>query len=298
VNSGLTLTYRRRASPLHAARASVAGAYGGALAGAGLISNHPLVLGGLVLSVLCAGAAAGVGRELLRAAKLAALPLALLTVLVNLVVSRSGLTVFARLGDWGVFGQVDLTVEALVYGLLVALRLLVVMLACALAVATVDPDELLRGLRRVSHRSALTATLATRLVLVLGEDARRLGEAQRCRPDAPLRRLGGRLGVVRAVVASALDRSLDVAGALEVRGYGGGLRPARSRQPWSRHDLAFAAAACLLLGAAVVTSATGLTPTRVYPLLDVPVGSFTVLLAAGLPLLALIPFLNRRGIEP
>ncbi len=39
-----------------------------------------------------------------------------LTVVVNVLVSREGLTVFARLGDWGPLGQVDLTVEAVVYG--------------------------------------------------------------------------------------------------------------------------------------------------------------------------------------
>ena len=37
--------------------------------------------------------------------------------------------------------------------------------------AAVDPDELLRMFRRVSYRSALTATLATRLVPVLARDA-------------------------------------------------------------------------------------------------------------------------------
>ena len=37
--------------------------------------------------------------------------------------------------------------------------------------AAVDPDELLKALRRISYRSALTASLATRLVPVLARDA-------------------------------------------------------------------------------------------------------------------------------
>jgi energy-coupling factor transport system permease protein len=60
--------------------------------------------------------------------------------------------------------------------------LVVIIAACALASAAVDPDELLRSLRRVSFRSALTATIATRMVPLLALDAQRIGEAQRCRP--------------------------------------------------------------------------------------------------------------------
>ena len=104
--------------------------------------------------------------------------------------------------------------------------------------AAVDPDELLRAFRRVSLRSALTAALATRLVPVLARDARRMADAQRCRPAAGAGRASR---VLRAVTAGALDRAVDVAATLEVRGYGAARgAPARERAPWSRHDLAFA----------------------------------------------------------
>ena len=65
-------------------------------------------------------------------------------VLVNVLVSRDGLTVFARLGDLGPFGQGDLTVEALVYGAVIALKVTLLILITTLASLTVDPDELLR----------------------------------------------------------------------------------------------------------------------------------------------------------
>ena len=111
--------------------------------------------------------------------------------------------------------------------------------ACALATAAIDPDELLRSLRRVSFRSALTATLATRMVPLLALDAQRIGEAQRRLPGA------GRAcsPCCERSPSNALDRSLEVAATLEVRGYGAARRPSRRRRPWSRHDTAFAAAA-------------------------------------------------------
>ncbi len=69
------IAYRRRASPLHAARATVVGAYCAAIALAALLTEHPLLLGSLLATVLAAGAAAGNGPQLLRALRRTALPL-------------------------------------------------------------------------------------------------------------------------------------------------------------------------------------------------------------------------------
>jgi energy-coupling factor transport system permease protein len=307
--AGVTrIAYRRRASPLHAARAPVAAAYGAALATSALIVENPVLLAALLTAVIAAASAAGVSRQLLGAVRATTLPVVVSIVLVNVLVSRGGLTVFARLGDWGVLGQVNLTVEAVVYGLVIALRLLVVMLACLLVVCAADPDELLLAFRRVSPNSALTATLATRLIAVIGEDARRLAEAQRCRPDGGARGARGRLAVVRATVGGALDRSLDVAAVLEMRGYGA--RPhdraddrARGRAPRaararSRHDLAFAAAAVAVLGLSVFAALADPAPFRVYPLVSLPLPPAVFVLAVATLALALAPFADRRGIEP
>lgn len=315
------IAYRRRASPLHAARATIAAAYGTALAAAALITDHPLLLLALLAAVLGAGAAAGVGRELTRGALRAAVPIALASVIVNVLVSRQGLTVFARLGDWGVLGQVNLTVEAVVYGLVFALRMLVVTLACLLVVCAADPDELLLSARRISPSSAITAALATRLIPVLGGDARRLAEAQRCRPDGGARGVRGRAAILRATVGGALERSLDVAAVLEMRGYGAGSgrrargaagarepaggrgprsaarRPVR-RRPLSRHDLAFAAAACALPALVLAASLSGAAAFSAYPLVSISLGPAALLTALLVLVLAAAPFADRRGIEP
>ncbi|MEA2315238.1 MAG: energy-coupling factor transport system permease protein [Solirubrobacteraceae bacterium] len=291
------IAYRRRASPLHAARATVAGAYGAALAASALLVAHPLLLGALALAVLAAGAAAGVGRELVRAVRTICLPMVVLTVLVNVLVSRGGLTVFARLGDWGVLGQENLTVEAVVYGLVFSLRLLVLTLACLLIVCAADPDELLAAFRRVSPRSALTAALSTRLLPILLADSRRLAEAQRCRPDGGARGARGRLTILRAAFGGALERSLDLAAVLEMRGYGAHRRRGARARAWSRHDLAFAAAALALLGAALLGTLHSVASFHAYPLVSAPVGAATLVLAAAIVAIALAPFADRRGIE-
>ncbi len=55
--------YRRLSSPLHAARAPIAAAYGIALAVSALIVENPLLLGALLTAVIAAAAAAGVCRR-------------------------------------------------------------------------------------------------------------------------------------------------------------------------------------------------------------------------------------------
>jgi energy-coupling factor transport system permease protein len=290
------IVYRRRASALHAARASVGALYGIALGTAALIAQHPLVLVGLLAAVMIAGCACGVARELARTLRVFGCTILILTVLVNVLASRSGLTVFARLGYFGPLGQMNLTLEAAAYGLLVGVRLLIVMLAAVLVSSAVDPDELLRSLRRVYPRSALAATVATRLVPVLARDAERMAEAQRCRGDRGAGGLRARLGILRAVVAGSLDRSLDVAATLEVRGYGSGGRPARLPRVLSRHDIHLALAALALLAAAIATRTSGLARFDVYPLIHFNLGVGAVLSALIVVALALVPFLDRRGI--
>ncbi|HEV3094602.1 MAG TPA: energy-coupling factor transporter transmembrane component T [Solirubrobacteraceae bacterium] len=292
-----TFVYRRLASPLHAARAGVGAIWAVALALAALASGSPIVLSLVLAAILAAGVFAGVGRQLGRSLRVAAI-VAVPIVAVNVLVSREGLTVFARLGDLGPFGQGDLTVEALVYGATIALKVTILMGATTLASLAVDPDELLRGARRLSFRSALTASLATRMLPVLAGDGRRLAEAQRTRPEDGTGGVRARARLVSAVVASSLDRALDVAATLELRGFAHARRPPRQRRSWSRHDLAFAASAAALLALTIGARVAGLAPFHVYPEVHGGPAAVAAALGVGLALLALLPFVDRRGIEP
>jgi len=287
------VTYLRRASPLHATRAAVASAWCIVLAIVALSFDHPLVLAALLATIVAAGAAARVGRRVLLSL-LFALPFALLIGLVNPLVVREGLTVIARLGTVPVFGAIDVTAEATAFGGVLALRALVIMGCFALHSAAVDPDGLLRAFRRISFRSALTAALATRLVPVLARDARRLHDAQRCLAGEP----APRRAVVRAVASGALDRAVDVAATLEVRGYGSARRPPRGgARPWSRHDIAFAASAAGLAAIGIAAHAGGTEAFEAYPEFTAPVGPQQLALCAVLALCALLPFADRRGIS-
>ncbi|MEX2196841.1 MAG: energy-coupling factor transporter transmembrane component T [Thermoleophilaceae bacterium] len=285
MRAGIVPVYRRRPSALHAARAGASLAFCGALSLVVVLFEHPLVLAAALAAAWAAGTLAGVASELRRSLRLA-LPFALLIMLINPIVSQQGDTLLVR--GWEVLGQRwDVTLEALAYGGVAALRLVALLVVFGLLTACVDPDDLLRLFRRVSYRSALTAALTTRLAPVLARDALRMGDAARCRAVP-----AGRGAVARAALANALDRAVDVAAALEVRGYAGARRPARTRAPWSRHDLRVGVAALAIAAGAVAAKAGGVFAFEAYPLLSAPVGPAEAALALVLPLVAAVPLLG------
>ena len=276
-------TYRPRASALHSARAGVAVSFCAAFGLTALLYSNPLVLTGVVGALVVAAAGARVLTEMRRAVLLA-LPVAVVLVIVNALVYRDGAHVIFRGGV--VLGRrLDVTLEAVAGGGIAALRLLVFAAAFGLYAAAVDPDRMLGLMRRVSYRSALTGSLATRLAHVLHRDATRMGEAARCRPHPP-----ARARVLLAVLGRSLDRAIDVAAALEVRGYARAQRPARSTAPWSRHDVRVATGAAVVAVAAITGKVLGAGHFNPYPTVTMAAGARELVLVAVLLAAGALPF--------
>ncbi len=150
-----------------------------------------------------------------------------------------------------VLGALDVTREEIVIAALNGLRLTAVALAFAAYALLVDQDRLLAA-AGFARRSALAAVLATRLVPTLERDAAGLVEVMRGRGVA-VTGLRGRTRLLSALIAGALERALNLAEAIEARGFG---RPGRTRapsRPWSGWDRA-----AVVLGGALVAGAVWL----------------------------------------
>lgn len=281
------LAYAHKPGPLGDGGALAPTAYLGSLALAALVSSNPIVIAGAGAGVVVAGVAAGAGRAMGLAARWA-LGLGVVLVVVNGIASQRGDTVLVHGIELPLLGTLDVSLEALVEGAVLALRLGVVMVAFAVHAATVDPDRVLRLLRPLASRSALTATLIARMVPLAAADYARLGEASALRGPgaAPV----GRAALARRLVAGSLDRAVDVAATLELRGYARGAPRRAGGGPRSRYEAALLASALAVAAVAIAGAAFGVCDYRSYPSISLDSGPATLALALALPVLAAMPF--------
>ncbi len=285
------LAYTPGRSPLHRASPGAAIAYLGALAAVGFIYSSPLVLIAATAATALAGFAAGAGRAV-RASLRLAIPLLIFMTLVNVLVTHRGDTVLVRGWDMPVLGNTDITLESLAAGAAIGLRVVAVVLAFAVYSACVDPDRVLRALRPVARRSAMTAGLVTRMVPMAAADGARLREAAALR--GPGAEPVGRPAMARRLVEGSLDRAVDVAATLELRGHSLGVRPQRRRDR-SRDDLPLYATAAALLAAAISARVAGAGAFQTYPRIEMGLAPLTLALCAVLIALAAVPFVRARA---
>ncbi|MGB0890605.1 MAG: CbiQ family ECF transporter T component, partial [Solirubrobacterales bacterium] len=178
----LSFGYRDRGGVMQQARASIVVGWCVALGLVVALYENPIVLAFVGVAALCTAVRCGVIREVSFVLMIAA-PIGLLMALINPIATQNGITVLVAGLHFPVLGTFDVTLEAVNYGLILGLRSLVIFAICALYVSTVDPDDLLRLLRRRSVRSAITASLAVRFVPVLARDGMNMATVHRLFED-------------------------------------------------------------------------------------------------------------------
>jgi energy-coupling factor transport system permease protein len=289
------IAYSPRPGPLSRASALAATIYLGSFAVVAFTRSSPLILLGAGAAVGVAGLAAGAGRALVAALRWG-LMLGVFVIAINGLASQRGDTILLRGGDVPLLGRIDVSAEALAEGAVLTLRIMVVLAAFAVHSACVDPDRVLRLVRPLARHSALTATLITRMVPLAAADHIRLREAAGLRGPgaAPV----GRAAMARRLVAGSLDRAVDVAATLELRGYahgapryGGGVRA-------GRHSRVFAAAGVAVIGLAVWAAVAGVGAFEAYPTVAIEADAAAVAVALALPALAAAPFAVAGALRP
>ena len=256
------LSYVPRRATLQSAGLGPVALFLGAYLVVCFLSTDPLVLVAATAGAAIAGYGCGAGRAVRFSLRLGA-SLALAMIVINGLVSGRGATVLLRLGEWPLFGRVDVTAEALAAGAIIGLRAVGTMVVMGVWSACVDPDRMLRAVSGVAKRSALTATLISRLVPLATSDYSRLGEAAGLRGPgaAPV----GRAAMAGRLLGGSLDRAVDVAATLELRGYGRGTPDRDPGGARSRYDRRFLVSGALLTAVAIFSLAAGLGSFQTYP---------------------------------
>ena len=282
--------YMPRPGVLQEAHPAAAVAFLASIVFVAFLFESPIVVAAAGAGAALAGILAGARRAVFVALRLGLALLVLITVVNALVTDRGG-TILARLGDFPVLGRVDITVEAIAAGAIIGLRALAAMVAAAVYSACIDPDRVLRLLRPIAGRSALTATLISRLVPLAAADHVRLREAAALR--GPAAAPAGRGPLARRLLAGSLDRAVDVAATLELRGYGSSAR-VEGKEPRGRSDLRLWLAAGALVALGLGVKIAGADSFEAYPTLVIGTSPALLVLAGALVAAGLVPMRRRR----
>jgi energy-coupling factor transport system permease protein len=274
-------------------------AYAGALALAALVLVNPAQIAAVLVLCVLVLLVAGLGRAAWPYLKTGLFIGGFLAVL-NPLISNGGSTVLWQV-NLGIAHE-SITAQGIVYGVAMALRIIAVIMAFALFTLVLNVDDQLGLMSRLSFRTGLIFSLASRLLPVFSRDAARISDAQRARGvelDVGRRRarIAARVPLLAALLAQSLERAVDIAASMEARGFG-----ARERSRWL-HGRRWRAADALVTVAALTAAVTligGLLSRSFsytfYPLLDNPwtqlrsVWWLFALLALAVPVLWTLPW--------
>jgi energy-coupling factor transport system permease protein len=215
-------------------RAAPAAALLFALAAAALLARHTVSVAMLALVLLAVCLRAPAQRRWLYIAG-ALGPAAALLLVTPFVERLPGTELWAG-PTVPVLGTLDVTTTELSGALFNALRLAAVGLAFAAYALLVDHDRLVQA-AGFARRSVLAVALATRLVPALERDATGLLEALRGR-GVEAAGVRGHARLLSPLLAGSLERSVNLAEAMEARGFG---RAGATRLPspsWRTRDRA------------------------------------------------------------
>ncbi len=204
----------------------------GALAATALLADHLATVAAIAAALLVVLMRTGGSRR--RPYLFGAFASGLSVLLISPLVAVVGSHVLWSGPILPVIGPIDVTSEEIRIGALAALRLVAVALAFGVYALSLDHDRLLASVG-FARRSALAAVLATRLIPTLERDAVGLAEAVRGR-GVEVAGVRGRGRLVSPLVSGSLERALNLAEAMEARGFG---RPGRTRLPragWTNVD--------------------------------------------------------------
>jgi energy-coupling factor transport system permease protein len=237
-----------------------------------LLYDNPLYL--LSLLFLLALLIRGVdGMEAWEGFLKAGVFLMLVVMAVNPLVIRAGATIIWHGPVLPFLGRLDVSMEAVYFGAVSGLRLLVIMSVFCLYNLMVNPDQALNLFSRVAGKSALIMALATRMFPAMVRDLKRIKEVMQLRGvDFDQGSLWVRVkkysGLYNVLLLSSLEDSLEIAESMQARAYGSGRRSVYSRNLLRPRDYLSLGAGLPALSVAAWGLLNGYGSYTFYPVAD------------------------------
>lgn len=147
--------------------------------------------------------------------------------LFNFLLNRNGATIlFTIHTNIEILGDVPFTLETIIYAGISILKLMVIILSFSLGNFIINPDDLLRALMklRLPYVFSLLISMSLRFFPLMLQDMEQISEVQKARglqidSGSFVSRIKNRIGLILPLLSNSLDRAVQVAEALESKGF-------------------------------------------------------------------------------
>jgi len=166
----------------------------------------------------------------------------LLIILINPLFNKLGNTVLWNGPVIPVVGRVTFTLEALLYGIDMGVRLLVIITVFFLYNRAMNPDRAFSFFSRLAPGSVMLVTLTTRMISYLAVQLKNIKEVQQARGvKFDHRGLKGKIisyyPLIKVLLMSSLENAFNIAEAIQSRAYGSGHRSYYTREKIRPRDI-------------------------------------------------------------
>ena len=166
-------------------------------------------------------------NEKLRTVTRFSLYTSVMIIIINPLVNQGGTTELFRLSGIPVIGSIRITLQAVMFGVFMAFKLYGMMMIFTMYGFLTNSDDSFAYFSSVARKSSLTVSMSINIIHRLKEDVLRVKDVMILRGvDFKQKSIAGRIGaytpLLKVLLISALEGSLQRAEALEARGFSSG----------------------------------------------------------------------------
>jgi len=197
----------------------------------------------------------------------------ILIVIVNPLVSNSGSNVIYKSGRLPIIGKINITLEAIAFGGNMALKLLCIFLLFSLYSILSDKDESFSFLSKYVHKLTLILSMTTNIIHKLRFEVDRVKEVMVLRgvklnDKNFTKRIIAYYPIIKVILISSLEGSIDRAEALHSRSYGAGIRTSYTNLKMNSIDYFVFSISIILAGLTMYCIINGIGVFNFYPRFD------------------------------
>ncbi|MHC1624433.1 MAG: energy-coupling factor transporter transmembrane component T [Methermicoccaceae archaeon] len=220
-------------------------------------------------------------------------------IILNVLFNHNGSTILYDPNFSNSFFSPVITLESLTYGVMMCVRLITILSAFALITLTIHPDDIVALMHKakVPSKSVLITSLSSRFMPTLIRDAEVAMEVQRTRgleldKGSKIERLKKIAPLLIPLLANSLERSIDVAEAMEARGFGNGKRRSSYNDlPIGRMGWLYIILIIGVVGGSIISKIYGWGAVEFYPVFS---ASSSIVFPLIMILLMIVPFLHSQ----